>query len=443
MGFLLYIINMGRFGFSIYVINVVFGLDVMNYWFLYLSHWLFPLYYFIGWFESSLSIFLIAIYIICLICFIIFNVIFFLFYYELSIFIIIASLLLKSYSGYRIKSSFLLFIYSAMSSVLISVVILLAISFLLLGTILYLGFLFLLSLAIKVPMFPFHYWLTIVHSEASTGLSLILAALILKLGIYAILRYIIALYYLSIGHYLSAIIITSVIGIVIPYLDLFIRLDYKILIALSSITHMNMTSVGIFSLNFGGFGAGIVISISHGLNSISLFLFAGLIINKSLSHYLDSLWYLSMSYRWILYVIILSNLSMPLSLTYIGEIVALYSILGLSFLISFLLFLSSNILSSLLTFLFFNRAILYLSFLFNISVIELSLLFFFGIHNYCFGSLFLLYISASWLLDIDDHHSSTFYSPRYSPSLLSSFTDCIYYIQWESYCREIICFPHF
>jgi NADH-quinone oxidoreductase subunit M len=91
------------------------------------------------------------------------------------------------------------------------------------------------------------------------------------------------------GYYLPIIILTAVVGIVIPYIDLFVRLDYKILIALSSITHMNMTSVGIFSLNFSGMGAGIIISISHGLNSISLFLFAGLIINKSLSHYLDSL----------------------------------------------------------------------------------------------------------------------------------------------------------
>lgn len=127
------------------------------------------------------------------------------------------------------------------------------------------------------------------HSEASTSLSLVLAALILKLGIYAILRYIISIYYISIAYYLCIIIISSIIGIIIPFIDLFIRLDYKILIALSSITHMNMTSIGIFSLNFSGFSAGIIISISHGLNSICLFLFAGLIINKSLSHFIDSI----------------------------------------------------------------------------------------------------------------------------------------------------------
>lgn len=392
--FILYIINIGRFGLSIYFCNVIFGLDVMNYWFLYLSHYLFPLYYFIGWFESSLSILFLFIYVICLICFLTANLLWFLFYYELSIFCLIFLLCLKSYSGYRIKSSFLLFIYSSGSSLLLSAVITVHIWSSLLSSIQYLGLLFLLSLAIKVPMFLFHHWLTIVHSEASTALSLILAALILKLGIYAICRYIISSYYLSTQYYIGIVIMSSVIGIIIPYIDLFLRLDYKILIALSSICHMNMTTVGIFSLNFGGFAAAIIISISHGLNSISLFLFAGLLINKSLSHYIDSIWYISMSYRLLFLLIILSNLSIPLSLTYIGEVIALFSILYLSVILSAVIFLCSNILSSILSFLFFNRVILYCSFLFNISIVELFLLFFFGIHNYCFGSLFLLYYSG-------------------------------------------------
>lgn len=81
---------------------------------------------------------------------------------------------------------------------------------------------------------------------------------------------------------------------------------------------------------------------------------------------------------------------MPLSLTYVGEILSLYAMLGLSFLLPLAIFLSSNILSTLLTFLFFNRATLYSPSLLHISAIELSLLFSFGIHNYSLGSLLLL-----------------------------------------------------
>jgi NADH:ubiquinone oxidoreductase subunit 4 (subunit M) len=57
-----------------------------------------------------------------------------------------------------------------------------------------------------------------------------------------------------------------------PFIDLFIRLNYKILIALSSIAHMNMTSAAIFTMNYAGISSSIIISISHGLSSITLFL---------------------------------------------------------------------------------------------------------------------------------------------------------------------------
>ena len=149
--------NIGRFGFSIYIINVIFGFDIMNYWFLYLSHLLFPLYYFIGWFESSLSWILLIIYIICLICFIIMNILLFIFYFEFSISIIIFGLLLKSYSSYRIKSSFLLFLYFSLSSLFFSFIAILYIWFLLFSYILYIGLLFIISLAIKAPIQSFHY----------------------------------------------------------------------------------------------------------------------------------------------------------------------------------------------------------------------------------------------------------------------------------------------
>ena len=327
----IYIVNIGRFGISICIVDSLFGLDVMNYWFLYLSHLSFPLYYFLGWFESSLSSILSIVYIICSICFVILNMLLFIFYFEFSISIVLFGLLLKSYSSYRIKSSFLLFLYSSLSSLFFSLIAILYMWYLLLSYIFYLGFLFIVGLSIKVPIFPFHHWLTIVHSEASTSLSLVLAALILKLGIYAILRYILSSYYISISYYLSLLFSSSIVGIILPFLDLLIRLDYKILIALSSIMHMNMTSAALFSISLSGFAAGIIIGVSHGLNSISLFLFAGLIINKSLSHYIDSIWYISISYRWLLFIVLLSNISLPLSLSYIGEILVFYSITALSF----------------------------------------------------------------------------------------------------------------
>ena len=184
--------------------------------------------------------------------------------------------------------------------------------------------------------------------------------------------------------------LSSSIGVVMPFIDSFIRLNYKILIALSSIAHMNMTSAAIFAMNYAGISSSIIVSISYGLSSIALFLWAGCIINKSLSHYVDSIWFISISYRSLLFIIILANLSLPLSLSFVGEILAFYSISLLSFIVSSILFLSSSLLSAIISFLFFNRVVLYFSFLFYSSSIELSLLSFFAIHNYFFGFIFYI-----------------------------------------------------
>lgn len=149
--------NIGRFGFSIYVFNVVFGLDVMNYWYLYLSHWLFPLYYFMGWFESSFSWLYFIMNVDLIVCFVLLFIFYFLFYYELSIFLIVFIILLKSYSNYRIKSSYLLLLFSSVSSLLYIVVMILCLFIVHSLFLLYLGLLFILSLSIKVPIFPFHH----------------------------------------------------------------------------------------------------------------------------------------------------------------------------------------------------------------------------------------------------------------------------------------------
>ena len=394
----LFIWNFGRFGFSIIIIfDVCFGLDVMNYWFLYLCHLLFPLLYFICWFESSFIYLFFIVGFILYCCFIIISFFLFIVYFELAIILLLFQLLVKSYSNYRVRSSFIYFLYSSLSSLFLFIVTITIIWFLYISYIIIIGLSMLLSLAIKVPIWPFQYWLTIVHSEASTSLSLLLASIILKLGIYAIIRFCIIYFYISISYYISILILSSMIGIILPFLDLFLRLNFKILIALSSISYMNIISAAISTNSFAGFYAAVIISISHGLSSISLFLFTSIIINKSLSHYIDSIWFISISYRFIFFVILLANLSFPFSLSFIGEFLALFCIFAISF-IFILIFLSSSIVTSILFLVFFNRVILYLSlsFIFYITILDLLLLLFFGPYNYFIGSSFLL----SWIMNI-------------------------------------------
>ncbi len=371
----------------------------MNYWFLYLLYLLVPLIYFINWFESAFIYLIIIISIIIIFCFVSSSLFLFIVYFELAIILLIFLLLIKSYSNYRIRCLFIYFLYSSLSSLSLFIIIIIIYWFLYMNYIFIIGLSMLLSLAIKVPLFPFHYWLTIVHSEASTSISLLLASIILKLGIFAIIRFFILYFYIILSYYIPLLLLSSMIGILLPFLDLFIRLNLKIMIALSSISHMNIIFAAISTNSFAGYSSAIIISISHGLSSISLFLFTSILINKSLSSYIDSIWFISISFRFILFIILLSSASFPLSLSFMAEYIALFSIISISFLFIFI-FILFSIMNIILFFLLLNRVILYLclSFIFHISILDLLLLLFFGLHNYFIGSLFFI----SWNIFAND-----------------------------------------
>jgi len=111
----------------------------------------------------------------------------------------------------------------------------------------------------------------------------------LKLGIFAILRFVFPLFYMGL-RYLSPILLSlPFIGIILALTSMFLQLDYKIIIALSSVAHMNLTAASIFTFSSYSVPCGIITSIGHGFSSISLFLFAGFLMNKTLSRFLDSL----------------------------------------------------------------------------------------------------------------------------------------------------------
>jgi len=127
----------------------------------------------------------------------------------------------------------------------------------------------------------------------------------------------------------SFIIVLTIIGILIITCSLFRYFDLKKIIALSSIIHLNTALISLFSLSSSGLLASIIISFSHSLSSVALFLFTGLLINKTYSRYLDSINFLYIGARAVLLLIILANLSFPGSINFISELlalIALYSI---------------------------------------------------------------------------------------------------------------------
>ena len=111
----------------------------------------------------------------------------------------------------------------------------------------------------------------------------------LKLGIFAILRFIFPLFFMGLRYFSPILLSLATLGIILSLTSLFLHLDYKIIIALSSVAHMNLTAASIFTFSSYSVQCGIVTSIAHGFSSVSLFLFAGFLMNKTMSRFLDSL----------------------------------------------------------------------------------------------------------------------------------------------------------
>ena len=142
---------------------------------------------------------------------------------------------------------------------------------------------FLMAFGVKVPMWPVHTWLPDAHVEAPTGGSVVLAAIMLKLGGYGFLRFSLPIAP-DASHYLAPLIIVlSLIAVIYVGLVAMVQADMKKLVAYSSIAHMGFVTLGFFIFNEIGVQGGIVQMISHGFVSGAMFLCIG-VLYLSLIH---------------------------------------------------------------------------------------------------------------------------------------------------------------
>jgi NADH-quinone oxidoreductase subunit M len=139
---------------------------------------------------------------------------------------------------------------------------------------------FLASFAVKLPMWPVHTWLPDAHVEAPTAGSVILAAILLKMGGYGFLRFSLPMFPLASADLAPLIYALSVIAIVYISLVALMQEDLKKLIAYSSIAHMGFVTMGLFALTAQGVAGGIFQMISHGIVSAALFLCVGVIYDR-------------------------------------------------------------------------------------------------------------------------------------------------------------------
>lgn len=139
---------------------------------------------------------------------------------------------------------------------------------------------FFLAFAIKVPMFPLHTWLPDAHVEAPTAGSVILAAILLKMGTYGFLRFLLPIFPEATIDFIPIILILAIIGIIYGAMVAFAQEDLKKLVAYSSISHLGLVVLGILVLNIQGIEGGIYLMISHGLTTGALFLIVGMLYER-------------------------------------------------------------------------------------------------------------------------------------------------------------------
>jgi len=140
---------------------------------------------------------------------------------------------------------------------------------------------FFAAFAVKVPMFPVHTWLPDAHTEAPTAGSVILAAVLIKMGAYGFLRFSIPLFPDASKAMTGPMLTLSVIAIIYGAIVCFAQTDLKRLIAYSSVSHMGFVTLGIFALNTQGVEGGILQMLNHGIITGALFLLVGVIYERT------------------------------------------------------------------------------------------------------------------------------------------------------------------
>ena len=185
---------------------------------------------------------------------------------------------------------------------------------------------FFASFAVKMPMWPVHTWLPDAHVEAPTAGSVILAAILLKMGGYGFLRFSLPMFPAA-SHDLAPLVFAlSVVAIVYTSLVALVQEDMKKLIAYSSVAHMGFVTMGIFAATTQGVAGGIFQMISHGIVSAALFLCVGVVYDRM--HTREIAAYGGLVNRMPLYaavfmVFTLANVGLPGTSGFVGEFLTL------------------------------------------------------------------------------------------------------------------------
>ena len=190
---------------------------------------------------------------------------------------------------------------------------------------------FFASFAVKMPMWPVHTWLPDAHVEAPTAGSVILAAILLKMGGYGFLRFSLPMFPDASLYFQNFVYVLSVVAIVYTSLVALVQEDMKKLIAYSSVAHMGFVTMGIFSMTRQGIDGAVFQMISHGLVSGALFLCVGVVYDRMHTREISA--YSGLANRMPLYAAVfmlftMANVGLPGTSGFVGEFMTLLGTFG-------------------------------------------------------------------------------------------------------------------
>jgi NADH-quinone oxidoreductase subunit M len=188
---------------------------------------------------------------------------------------------------------------------------------------------FFVAFAIKMPIFPFHTWQPELYFTAPTQGSMLLAGIMLKMGVYGLLRFVLPLFPLALNDFSYYAILLSVIGIIYGSVIAIRQNELKKLIAYSSFAHVGLIAAGVFSRTFNGLEGAMIQMISHGVNIVGLFFCYEIIVRRTKTGRISELGGIASKapiFAAFFMIIMLGSIALPLTNSFVGEFLLLFGV---------------------------------------------------------------------------------------------------------------------
>ena len=185
---------------------------------------------------------------------------------------------------------------------------------------------FFIGFAIKVPMFPFHTWIPYAHGQAPTIGSVILAAVLLKMGTYGFVRFSLPMFPDASVMAITPVAVLALIMVIYTAMVAYAQKDMKQVIAYSSVSHMGIIMLGIFAMNAEGVSGSVFQMLSHGIVSGALFMLVGVIYDRRHTKLLSEFGGLASvmpKYAVIFGIMLMASVGLPLTIGFVGEFLVL------------------------------------------------------------------------------------------------------------------------